>query len=318
VRATLLVMHILENLLLVSKESKSVEEYLLSQSMSQEEVSKTIAATGFESLSRFDHANLEKLIVEASTELHGAVSPYRDRIKAITVVSQTNEVKIPNGASILQRVLGLGQEVLCLELVDGCNGFVKALRVLDGVLETGEVGLFFGGDFNSHMVRGSEPGTRALFGDGFALTVLQKNEGLRSLVRQDGSRGEAIQFGGLNKSLVMNGFEVFAFATRAVPKLVADFGELSNLSVDVLAMHQASKLVVERISNNLGFGSSAFPPFNATSIGNLGPASIPGWIATAGSVPSGSTIAAIGFGSGLSWGVGLLTFSATRNEVHHV
>jgi len=311
-------MHILENRLFVSRGSKSVEEYLLSKSMSREEVSKTIEATGFKTLSRFDHSSLQKLIGEASAELHEAVSPYLENIKAITVVSQSNDVKIPNGASILQRELGLGQDVLCLELVDGCNGFVKALRVLDSVLQPGEVGLFFGGDFNSRMVWGSEPGTGALFGDGFALTVLQKKEGLRSLVRQDGSRGDAIQFGGMNATLVMNGFEVFAFATRAVPKLVVDFGGLSNNLIDVLAMHQASKLVVERISNNLGFDSSKFPSFNAGALGNLGPASIPGWIATAGSIPSGSKIATIGFGSGLSWGIAILTFYATKNEVHYV
>lgn len=317
-RGNLLLVHILENVLLVAKNSISVEEYLLSKRFSREEVSKTIEATGFQRLSRFDHSDLEKLIIEASSKLHEAIAPHKDKIRAITVVSQTNEVKIPNGASILQRALGLGEDVLCLELVDGCNGFVKAMRVLDGMLNTGEVGLFFGGDFNSSMVGGSESGTRALFGDGFALTVVQKKEDLRFIIRQDGSRGDSIKYGGLDKSLVMNGFEVFAFATRAVPKLVSDFGGLSSDGVDAIALHQASKLVVERISQNLGLSRLDLPAFNASSVGNLGPASIPGWLATAAFVPSQSRIAAIGFGSGLSWGIAMLTFEATRNEIFYV
>lgn len=311
-------MHILENLVLVSKDSISVEEYLLSKQISQDDVSKTIEATGFESLSRFNHSSLEQLLSDALSELQDVIGPYREKLKVVLVVSQTNDVKIPNGASILQRQLGLGEEVLCLELVDGCNGFVKALRVLDGMLGPGEIGAFFGGDFNSRMLRESEPGTRALFGDGFALTVVQKREGLSSIIRQDGSRGNAIHFGGIDGSLVMNGFEVFAFATRAVPKMVSDFGGLSSHGADAVALHQASKLVVERISRNLGLPNFASPAFNAGSIGNLGPASIPGWLATAGDIPNESRIAAIGFGSGLSWGIAMVTFGARRNEIYYV
>jgi 3-oxoacyl-[acyl-carrier-protein] synthase-3 len=309
---------VLANLLLVSKDTISVESYLRSKNVSSDEIKKTIEATGFHSLSRLRQTNLQQLIDESGEHLLETVIPFKEKIRAIVVVSQTNDVKIPNGASILQRKLGLSEEVLSLELVDGCNGFVKALRVLDGILKIGEVGIFFGGDFNSQMVKNSETGTAALFGDGFALTVLQKKSELESMIRQDGSRGGAIRYGGLDNSLVMDGFEVFAFATRVVPKLVADFGGLSHERVDALAMHQASKLIVERISNQLGFSNSEWPVFSAGTLGNLGPASIPGWLAVAGNLPHMSRIAAIGYGSGLSWGVAILTLVALRNEVHYV
>lgn len=311
-------MIILANVLILSKDSISVESELRSKGVPADVIVKTISATGFERLSRFGHTSLRKLLSGAEASLIEAIAPFREEVKAIVVVSQTNDVRIPNGASALQETLSLDRDVFCIELVDGCNGFVKALHLLNRMLDNGQVGLVFGGDFNSHMVSDSPPGTSALFGDGFALTVIRKNEIFDSMVRQDGKRGQAIRYGGPDQHLLMDGFEVFAFATREVPSLVKDFGGLPNHQIDALALHQASRLIVERISSQLGFDVPKFAVFNSSQIGNLGPASIPGWLAMTPEMTQKSKVAAVGYGSGLSWGVAIVYWGAKINEVIYV
>lgn len=311
-------MIVLANVLVLPKDSVSVESELRSRGVPADVIAKTISATGFVRLSRFGHASLRQLLSVAEASLIEAIAPFRQEIKAIVVVTQTNDVRIPNGASALQETLSLDREVFCVELVDGCNGFVKALHLLNRILDNGQVGLVFGGDFNSHMVNQSNPGTSALFGDGFALTVVRKNEVFESLVRQDGKRGQAIRYGGPDQHLHMDGFEVFAFATREVPSLVKDFGGLPKHRIDALALHQASQLIVERIGHQLGFDDPKFAVFNSSQIGNLGPASIPGWLAMTPEMPQNSEVAVVGYGSGLSWGVAIVNWEATRNEVIYV
>jgi 3-oxoacyl-[acyl-carrier-protein] synthase-3 len=314
----LLDMHVLSNTLVVSKDLVLAQAVLEGLGISAESALKTVRASGFASLSRFAFSSLEELLDRTSSEFNRAIDPFREDIKAVIFVSQSNTTRIPNGASFIQKALGISRDALCLELIDGCNGFVKAVRTLEGLLEAGERGLILGGDFNSLMVEGSAAGTQALFGDGFALTVLEKTPGPRSTVRQSGERGGAIKFGGPDSHLVMDGFEVFAFATREIPIMLADLGGLEKLDVDLLALHQASRLIVDRIAGQLKYGNSQFPPFNSEKFGNLGPASIPGWLASTSGIPQGTRIAAIGYGSGLSWGISLLVWKAFRNEVIYV
>lgn len=314
----LFVMQVLSNTLVVSKNLVLAQDVLEDLGIPEESAKKTVRASGFVSLSRFAFSSLEELLNRTSSELSSAIDPFRESIKAVIFVSQSNTTRIPNGASFIQNALGIGRDALCLELIDGCNGFVKAVRILEGLLDMEERGLILGGDFNSLMVEGSAAGTQALFGDGFSLTVLEKSLGPRSTVRQDGARGGAIKFGGPDNHLVMDGFDVFAFATREVPLMLADLGGLEQLEVDILALHQASRLIVDRIATQLHYESSKFPTFNSEKFGNLGPASIPGWLASTPGIPQDSKIAAIGYGSGLSWGISLLVWKASRNEVIHV
>lgn len=311
-------MKILSNLVLVSKQLVDAHSELLSGGYSEEDAAKTVEATGFKSLSRFTETDLDQFISMNADVMKNSLGNSLGEVKLVLVVTQTNLRRIPNAASRLQSALGLGEDVFCLEIVDGCNGFVKALHTANLLLKEKEIGLIFSGEMNSVMISGAPAGTSALFGDGFALTQVVKSGKFSSKIRQSGARGEAIRFGGTDVSLHMDGFEVFAFTTREVPNLFDTrfsdgFGERR-----FPVFHQASKLVVEQVAKRVGYSDHLWPVFGASQIGNLGAGSIPSWLAQQNSLPRGSEIVCVGFGSGLSWGYAITVWDAQRNELLHV
>lgn len=116
----------------------------------------------------------------------------------------------------------------------------------------------------------------------------------------------------------MDGFRVFAFSSDAVPRLVSEHvgGEFSRTRFVVL--HQASKLIVDQIGKKIQADLAGYEMFNASAIGNLGPASIPGWLATQKSIPDQAVAYCVGFGAGLSWGYAGVVWKADFNEVVYV
>lgn len=311
-------MEIISNQLLVSKESISGSQILSEAGYGPKDVEKTIAATGFTSLSRFHSESFAGIMLRNRGILHEQAEPFRSSVSVVIVVSQSNKQIIPNSASMLQAILGLSIQTLCFEIVDGCNGFVKALKLANSLLGSGEICAIYSGDVNSTLVAGSDPGTAALFGDGFALTFVRKSEPFHCAIRQDGERGSAIQFGENTPCMKMDGFRVFAFSSDAVPRLVSEHvgGEFSRTRFVVL--HQASKLIVDQIGKKIQADLAGYEMFNASAIGNLGPASIPGWLATQKSIPDQAVAYCVGFGAGLSWGYAGVVWKADFNEVVYV
>lgn len=311
-------MDILSNLVVVSENLVPAEEILLRGGYTEAEAVKTIAATGFERLSRFSEVDLGAFLKKQGTLFRGQTSQYSEDISAVVVVTQTNLNKIPNAASMLQKELGLAEDVICYEIVDGCNGFVKALHLMDRLLDSGRIGVIFAGEMNSLMVAGSKAGTAALFGDGFALTIVRKSSTFESLIRQRGAKGEAIRFGEKVPSLEMDGFEIFSFATSEIPLLLEPLSRKGFSESSFPVLHQASKLIVDSLARKIGMQNLIRLPFNAGDIGNLGPGSIPSWLAQQISIEEGARLVSVGFGSGLSWGYATSQWKAERNEIIYV
>ena len=204
-----------------------------------------------------------------------------------------------------------------MEILDGCNGFAKALHISNSLVGESETALILAGEMSSVMVSGAPAGTSALFGDGFALTQVVKTGNFSSKIRQSGQKGDAIRFGGSDSSLFMDGFEVFAFTSREVPKLFVD-GFSANFGEALSVFHQATKLVVEQVAKRIDYSKPRLPVFGAGRIGNLGPAGIPRWLAQQNSIEQGTQIISVGFGSGLGWGYPTASWNAERNELVHV
>lgn len=308
-------MEILSNQLFVSNERVDARQMLVSAGLSRKDADKTVVATGFEELSRLPGTSVERIVKVVSGNIWRQTKGVRGDIAVVIVVTQTNDKKIPNAASLLQAELELDQTVFCLEIVEGCNGFVKALHLAHKLLKPSELALIFCGDINSNMLHGAPPGTAALFGDGFASTIVKSTAGFEGVVYQDGSSGGAIRFDSPNGSLEMDGVGVYSFTARRVPELLSSGLASSFSATRFPVFHQASQLVVDHVSRKVGASSLGIALFNANRIGNLGPASIPGWIAEHKSFTSSSELICVGFGAGLSWGFASLTWKGASNEI---
>jgi 3-oxoacyl-[acyl-carrier-protein] synthase-3 len=316
-------MKLLMNQLILPNLVVSVEELHIQQGKSIIDARAVIENTGFLTLRSARTDCIEVFLAKAYTSLtHNFISACRD-VSAIICVTQSQRRRIPNLAANVQAALSIGINVLALDLIDGCNGFVKALRIADAVLAPGEKALIVSGELNSPMLKEAELGTKILFGDGFAFTLVERDEeSAPSMIKNDGVRGPFIEAMFLNPLLRMNGFEVFRFTNTEVPKLVkaCTWTDASEREAsDVFALHQASRLVVHQIAKRLGILEQSPPVFSMEAIGNLASGSIPAWVALNGDlIAPDCKVHCVGFGAGLSWGLVTVNNSLIENGVDYV
>ena len=209
--------------------------------------------------------------------------------------------------------------------MDGCSGYIKALSIASmlGNNDFRKI-LIIAGDINSAMTTDAELATKILFGDGLAVSVLEAGtHRLNTQLFNDGDIKDVISCEMRENIMHMNGFEVFRFTRNVVPKLIKTYLTEANEdldSYDLIALHQASDLVVSTIAKALKLNNSLIRNFACGEIGNLGAGSIGAWLAQGKNLTNigKRKMLAVGFGSGLSWGLASLTVNLQTNEVIHV
>ena len=109
----------------------------------------------------------------------------------------------------------------------------------------------------------------------------------------------------------MNGQEVYKFAVRTVPKVIAGAVEAAGLSmdeIDFFLLHQANLRIIEAVAKRLHQPMEKFPT-NLQKYGNISSASVPILLDNVnnhGMIGEGSKIVLAGFGAGLTWGAAVL------------
>jgi 3-oxoacyl-[acyl-carrier-protein] synthase-3 len=121
--------------------------------------------------------------------------------------------------------------------------------------------------------------------------------------------GVSVGVGGFHP-ITMNGQEIYRFAVRKVPEVIEKAMFRANVSaaeIDWLLLHQANQRILDAVAQRL-----KIPPekviSNLANYGNTSAASIPLALDEAvrlGKVKTGDTIAAAGFGAGLTWGAAI-------------
>jgi 3-oxoacyl-[acyl-carrier-protein] synthase-3 len=109
----------------------------------------------------------------------------------------------------------------------------------------------------------------------------------------------------------MNGQEVYKFAVREVPQILADLltatGTEAN-ELDWLLLHQANQRILDAVAERFAVPQERVLS-NLAHYGNTSAATIPLMLDEAvrdGRVQPGHLLASSGFGAGLSWGAALL------------
>ena len=212
-----------------------------------------------------------------------------------------------------------------------CSGFVFGLVTASQFIRTGVYRkvLLIGADVLSRWVDWSDRRTCVLFGDGAGAVVLQANDRDRLLgfeLRSDGSQNSCLNlaYAGQPRSLVgehaiaqgnyqfitMNGQEVYRFAVKRVPEVIEKAlhrASLSTEDLDWLLLHQANQRILDAVAQRLKVPSEKVVS-NLARYGNTSAASIPLALdeyVRAGKIQPGQTIAASGFGAGLTWGAAI-------------
>jgi len=236
----------------------------------------------------------------------------------------------------VQAALGAHRAV-AFDLTAACSGFLFALITAAQYIRGGTMQrvLVIGADQLSRWLDWDDRRTCVLFGDGAGALAVQAcdptGDGLLGFrMRSDGSRNACLtlaqvaehrplvgdlsaQVGGF-APIHMNGQEVYKFAVREVPAVLAELLEANGTAasdVDWLLLHQANQRILDAVADRFAMPAERVLS-NLSAYGNTSAATIPLMLDEAvrdGRVGAGDLIASSGFGAGLSWGAALFRWS---------
>lgn len=257
-----------------------------------------------------------------------------DEVNALFFISQTPDYVIPPTSSFLHGKFNLPADAYCVDINDGCNGYIKGLFEAFSFLNSTktECAVIVAGDVLSPLVSRRDRNSFPLVGDAATVTVIRRNkswadEKISISIRNDGRGFDKliIPAGGARQKVIgnevdeldaegnwrsicnlrMNGRDVFAFTQTVVPSFLQEIIEMSGLkSSDVhrFYLHQANAFIIDRLRRKLGASTDQMPDRVIRKYGNSSSGTIPMLIATE---PKGDEILRCvlgGFGVGLSWG----------------
>lgn len=269
----------------------------------------------------------EKLLDELGWE--------RDSIDVLIFESVTGDYRTPPTSCILQDRMGLPDTTFCLDMPMGCCGCLYAITVGGNLLTSGNVrrALLLVGDTALRMGSLKDKSRVPLFGDGGTAIALEYDPSAPEIVVDFHTLGKGYEalmtphggfrhpatpesfieedFGnGIVRAPIhtlINGMNVFSFAISKPPRSVEQFMEAEGIDrdkdVDFFLIHQANKMIVDRVVKKLKLPLDK-TPYNIEEYGNLGGASIPSLMVTRlrDELQSGPRrLLMSSFGLGLSW-----------------
>lgn len=194
------------------------------------------------------------------------------KITHILSVTNTPSIKFPGISSYLSSKFNL-PNAHCLNLNQGCTGFVDALAISYELIKNNNKSkvLIVTSDTYSKFINKTNKAVRCLFSDGSASCIVEyKKNGLKlkkKIFKNTLNTENELILNG--NEIKMNGPAVVSFAMKDV---IPEILKLSK-QVNCIFSHQAGKVVMSQIQKKID--SKIFFPLNYSNYGNLVSTSIP-------------------------------------------
>lgn len=274
------------------------------------------------------------LVIHGFRHLFDSLMIIPESIDAMVVVTQSPDFIMPPTSSVIQGELGLKQDMLCLDINQGCAGFIVGLIQAFSLLNQESINrvALVNVDVLSRKVNRQDRNSFPLIGDAASIAIIDKEAGeeIWANLKMDGARREALMIpaGGMRlpsspetaevrdagdnnfrslDNLKMDGSAVFNFVQTEVPPLIADlmdFSGKSDADIRAYAFHQPNKFMLEKLADKLGVEYEKVPMDVVERFGNSSGATIPTVLATNLKdqlLSERSMYCLAGFGVGLTW-----------------
>jgi 3-oxoacyl-[acyl-carrier-protein] synthase-3 len=281
------------------------------------------------------------LCLDAAERLISGLGWEKESIDVLLFASVTGDYKTPPTSAILQNRLQLPSSTFVLDVPMGCCGCLYSINVAGNLLSAGSAkrALLLVGDTAMRMGSPQDKSRGPLFGDcGTALAmeydptaadiVVEMNTfgaGYQALMTPHGgyrhpiTKEESFEYEDFGNGIIrapkdalIKGMDVFSFAISKPPVSIKKMLEEQHIDkdkdVDFFLIHQANKLIVDRLVKKLNLAPEKVP-FNLQEFGNLGGASILMLMVSeiADSLSTRPlTLLCSSFGLGLTWGTMIL------------
>lgn len=261
----------------------------------------------------------------------------KEEIGAVVVVSLCPDYFVPHNSNIIAGNCGLGDGVICLDIAQGCCGFLIGLMQSFMLLEhlQNKKIVLINGDVLSHKVSYRDRNDYPLIGDATTITVVENDGDAKPIyyeMNMDGSRGESLKIpaGGFRMPsspetavmqdlgdgnfraldhIHMDGSEIFNFVQTDVAQMLMNAFEKGVAKIedfDFFFFHQPNRFMLQKLAEKVGIPKDKLYMNLVENFGNPSGASIP---LTAiyncrESLLNGNKRCCLAaFGSGLAWGV---------------
>ena len=259
----------------------------------------------------------------------------KDEIDALLFVSQSPDYFMPPTSNLIQGHFGLKQDMVCLDINQGCAGFEMGLLEAFMLLDQESINkvVLMNADVLSPKVSAHDRNSKPLIGDAAAITIIEKSDDDRpilSSVKMDGSDAKVLMIpaGGFRMPssletavehadeagnlraldhLVMEGDSVFNFVQREVPPMIAHLLDRAGLApddVDWYMFHQPNKFMLNKLADKIGIAREKMPANIVENFGNSSGVTVPLNISynLGDSLErSSARLCMAGFGVGLTW-----------------
>lgn len=260
---------------------------------------------------------------------------HKEEIDAIIVVTQTPDFIMPPTSNYLHGVLDLSQDVYCLDINQGCAGFLVGLFEAYSLLSHDTVNkvVLINADILSRKVSIQDRNSNPLIGDAASITIVENSSELKPIfasIKNDGSLYDSliIPAGGMKRPidndtskmikdesgnyrslnhLVMKGDSVFNFVMTRVPPMISEILDYSGKlkeEIDYFLFHQPNKFMLSKLAEKIGISKDKMPSNIVENFGNSSGASIPTVISynLSDKLSKNSLLCCLaGFGVGLTW-----------------
>lgn len=264
----------------------------------------------------------------------------KDDFDALVLVTQSPDHFMPPTSNLIQGRLGLRPDLYCIDINQGCAGFLIGLIQAFLLLELGAIRkvALVNGDVLSRKVSRKDKNSFPLIGDGLSIATVEADGDqppIHANLKMDGSRGNALMIpaGGFRTpsspdtavlkdvgdnnyrsqdNLWMDGTAVFNFVQREVPPMIVDllqFAGVSDGDVDYYLFHQPNRFMLEKLADKMNVSRDKMPCNIVEHFGNSSGLTVPVNIAfNLGDKLRNSvyTVCLAGFGAGLTWSSMLL------------
>lgn len=231
-------------------------------------------------------------------------------IGAMIVATVSADNYSPSDACLIQRDLGLRDNMIAFDLSAGCSGFVFGLETMRGLLMSSgcKYGLLIASEILSRKMDKTDRSTCVLFGDGAAAAVVTLDDSSEyySCIGVHGD-DELIKVPTPNGPIFMDGQATYKFAVSSVPKLINDVMDKAGVTpdeIDMFILHQANLRIIEAVKHRLKQPDEKFF-INIEKYGNTSAVSVAlamDEAKKAGKLQKGMKVLLAGFGAGKTYG----------------
>jgi 3-oxoacyl-[acyl-carrier-protein] synthase-3 len=261
----------------------------------------------------------------------------KESIEALVLCTQSPDYFLPATSNVISGRLKLGQDVISMDINQGCAGFEVGLMQAFMLLDTGSINkvVLLNADILSKKISLNDRNSRPLVGDGATITIIENssdNEEINIFIKMDGSGALSLQIpaGGFKlpssektsalledesgnfrslDHLVMEGDAVFNFVQTKVPEMIHDMFETLKIDksyFDYYLFHQPNKFMLEKLAQKMKIPYEKMPNNISQKYGNGSSITVPLNICEnlgERALTNSYNVCFGGFGVGLTWSI---------------